>query len=199
MVSISDGDMVRVPSGSSLFTRRLRLPLLIAVGAGQLLSVLILIVDIAVELSAQGLNLHTVLEALATVSLIVGLTWTGYEVIRTLQRLRDAAARAEAALKLASGAFSDLLSQRFSEWGLTASEAEVALFTLKGFDATEIARLRGTAPGTVRAQLGRIYAKSDTHGRGEFVSLFLDALLETPVHSDNSSLAPDLPGRAPAA
>lgn len=92
-----------------------------------------------------------------------------------------AASRAESALKLAAGGFAGLLRHRFDDWRLTEAEAEVALFTLKGFDATEIARLRGTAAGTVRAQLGRIYAKSGAHGRGAFVSLFLDALLDAPL------------------
>jgi DNA-binding CsgD family transcriptional regulator len=52
----------------------------------------------------------------------------------------------------------ELVTQRFAEWGLTAAEADVALFALKGFDTAGIAELRGAAHGTVSAQLAQVYA-----------------------------------------
>lgn len=60
---------------------------------------------------------------------------------------------------------------------LTAAECDVALFALKGCDAAEIARLRGAAQGTVRAQLSQVYAKAGVTSQAGLVSLFLEDLL----------------------
>ncbi|MCA0872879.1 helix-turn-helix transcriptional regulator [Seohaeicola saemankumensis] len=140
-------------------------------------SALFFLGDVTADFLALGFDPHTTYEGIATLALLCGVALGLVEMWRTANRMR----RAENALKMASGAFADLLEDRFDMWRLTPAEAEVALLTLKGFDGPEIARLRGTADGTVRAQLGRIYAKSGCNGRGQFVSLFIDALLDDPV------------------
>ena len=81
-------------------------------------------------------------------------------------------------MAIASGALADLIEDRFDRWMLTAAEADVALFTLKGFGVAEIAELRNSAAGTVRAQLTRVYAKAGVDSRGALVSLFFDELLD---------------------
>jgi len=53
--------------------------------------------------------------------------------------------------------------------------------TLKGFDVAEIAKIRGAAAGTVRAQLTRVYAKASVSSRPQFISLFIEDLLDGPV------------------
>lgn len=140
-------------------------------------SALFFLGDVTADYLAIGLDWHTTYEGIATLALLCGVILGLVEMWRAALRMR----RAEIALKMASGAFADLLSDRFHDWRLTPAEADVALLTLKGFDGREIAQLRGTADGTVRAQLGRIYAKSGCNGRGQFVSLFIDALLDDPV------------------
>jgi DNA-binding CsgD family transcriptional regulator len=85
--------------------------------------------------------------------------------------------RAEAAVSAASGALAEVIAARFAGWGLTAAEADVALFALKGFDTGEIADLRGAAAGTVRAQLARVYAKAGVSNRAGLIALFLEDLL----------------------
>jgi len=65
----------------------------------------------------------------------------------------------------------------FDKWALTPSERDVALLVLKGIDNETIASLRGTAPGTVRAQCARIYQKADVDGRAQLFSVFLEELL----------------------
>lgn len=65
----------------------------------------------------------------------------------------------------------------FDEWNLTEAERDVAIMILKGHDNGTIARVRNTATGTVRAQATSIYSKSATHGRTEFVSLFMEELM----------------------
>jgi DNA-binding CsgD family transcriptional regulator len=143
----------------------------------QAVSALFFLGDVMADFSAIGFDPHTTYEAVATLALLLGVGFGGIEMTRMVRYN----SRAETALKMASGAFSEVLSDRFSAWKLTPSEAEVALLTLKGFGGPQIADLRGTAPGTVRAQLGHIYAKSGCNGRGQFVSLFIDALLDDQI------------------
>ena len=173
------------PVGLGRFGRRagVRVGVLAVLIAIQGISALFFVGDVLADFVAIGFDWHTTYEAIATLALLLGVCFGGVEMLRTIRLGR----RAEVALKMASGAFSELLTDRFGEWGLTPSESEVALLTLKGFDGPQIADLRGTAPGTVRAQLGHIYAKSGCNGRGQFVSLFIDALLDDPIRPSRQS------------
>ncbi len=95
-----------------------------------------------------------------------------------LQRMARDRRRAEEKLRRASGAFMELLAERFDEWGLTASERDVALFAIKGMTTPEIAALRSTAEGTVKAQTNAIYRKAGVNGRPQLLSLFIEDLME---------------------
>ena len=55
-------------------------------------------------------------------------------------------------------------------WGLTLTEARVALRLAEGAAPAEIATALGVAVGTVRVHLKSIYAKTDTAGQRELVS-----------------------------
>ncbi|PYF08722.1 regulatory LuxR family protein [Rhodobacter viridis] len=81
-------------------------------------------------------------------------------------------------LRRASGAFAEVLAERFAEWGLTAAERDVAMFALKGLNTAEISALRATSEGTVKAQTAAIYRKAGVNGRGQLLSLFIDDLME---------------------
>lgn len=96
-----------------------------------------------------------------------------------LQRLMRDRRRAEEKLRRASGAFMDLLQEKFGDWGLTPSERDVALFAIKGMSTAEIAGLRNTAEGTVKAQTNAIYRKAGVSGRPQLLSLFIEDLMET--------------------
>ncbi|MGI9354918.1 MAG: helix-turn-helix domain-containing protein, partial [Rhizobiaceae bacterium] len=80
-----------------------------------------------------------------------------------------------------SGAFSDLLNKRFGDWDLTAAERDVALFAIKGMTTREIADLRNTSEGTVKAQCNAIYRKAGVSNRYQLVSLFVEELIELPL------------------
>jgi len=71
----------------------------------------------------------------------------------------------------------DLVEDRFGEWGFTPAERDVALFALKGFSIAEIAALRDTSEGTVKAQTNAIYRKAGVSGRPQFLSLFVEDLM----------------------
>ena len=108
-----------------------------------------------------------------------------------VRRLWAEGRRRDAALAVAAGALSKVAALKFREWRLTPAEADVAIFALKGVDVAQIARLRGSAASTVRAQLARIYEKSGVNSRAGLACLFLEDLMIDPViaPSDQSDSA----------
>ena len=76
----------------------------------------------------------------------------------------------------ASGEFHELMARRFEEWGLSPSEKDVALLTLKGLSNAEIAEIRGKSVGTIKAQCNAIYQKADVSGRTQLISNFIEDL-----------------------
>jgi DNA-binding CsgD family transcriptional regulator len=139
----------------------------------QTLCAVFFVADVVGDLLLDGPDIHTVFEAAVSLALGLGVVFAGLEMRRTLERSR----RAEAAVSVASGAFGELIATYFERWKLTPAEADVALFALKGFDVAEIAELRGSAAGTVRAQLTRVYAKAGVSNRTQLLSVFTDDLL----------------------
>ena len=71
----------------------------------------------------------------------------------------------------------DVLAERFDEWGLTKAEKDVALFAIKGMSTAEIAGLRATSEGTIKAQTNAIYRKAGVTGRPQLLSLFIEDLM----------------------
>lgn len=114
------------------------------------------------------------LEIGAAVGLVLGLLLGALALYRVMQR----SARYRKQLRAASSAFMDLLDERFAEWGLTPAERDVALFAIKGFSIQDIAALRSTSDGTVKAQTAAIYRKAGVSGRPQLLSLFIDDLME---------------------
>ncbi len=119
-------------------------------------------------------NVHELLEVGSAAGLVLGVIFGALVLARTRQRQ----ARAEARLRAASAAFRELLEQRFGEWGLTPAERDVALFSIKGLSTGEIAALRATSEGTVKAQSNAIYRKAGVSGRPQLLSLFLEELMD---------------------
>jgi len=80
-------------------------------------------------------------------------------------------------MALMRGELHAVMQARFTDWGLTAAESDVAVLILKGMTGAEISQARETAPGTVRAQTSAIFKKSGVTARAEFLALFLDEFL----------------------
>lgn len=70
-----------------------------------------------------------------------------------------------------------VVSQQFSEWKLTDSEANVGWLLLKGLSLKEIAIVRNTLEKTVRQQASSIYKKSGVQGRHAFSAWFIEDIL----------------------
>jgi DNA-binding CsgD family transcriptional regulator len=122
-------------------------------------------------------HVHELIEIGAALGLIVGTVITA--VLMRASHLRSA--HVESQLRAASGAFMDLLEDRFAAWNLTPAERDVALFCIKGLATAEIARLRATSEGTVKAQTNAIYRKAGVSGRPQLLSLFIDDLIDGPL------------------
>ena len=126
-----------------------------------------------------GLNLlanesvHHSIELVAVVALILGIVMTALQIRRIGVRHR----RIEAQLRVASGAFLELLEECFDSWALTPSERDVALLSIKGLSNADIARVRETKEGTIKAQSNAIYSKAGVSGRQQLLSLFIEELM----------------------
>ncbi|RYG90633.1 helix-turn-helix transcriptional regulator [Loktanella sp. IMCC34160] len=110
----------------------------------------------------------------AALGLLLGIVVGAITLRRTLARN----AQLDGQLRMVSGAFTDLMYERFAEWGLTPAEQDVALFAIKGMSISDIAALRSTSEGTVKAQTNAIYRKAGVSGRPQLLSLFIEDLLD---------------------
>lgn len=123
---------------------------------------------------APGSGFETIMDGVVAFALIAGMT-IGLWYVR---HMSAAIRRKDASLEIAKGALADHIAVRFSEWGLTSGEADVALFAMKGCNVAEIARMRNAAAGTVRSQLSQIYTKAGVSSQSMLVSLLIEDLLE---------------------
>ncbi|WP_292290591.1 helix-turn-helix transcriptional regulator [Marivita sp.] len=166
---------------------------LIPLGALQLASGLFLLWDIlgsmlGIASSPIAWVYYELAQIGAVIGLILGMVVSATLMVRSLKRQRAA----EASLRLASGAFMDVLQERFAEWELTPAEKDVALFSIKGLSTADIAGLRSTSEGTVKAQTNAIYRKAGVSGRPQLLSLFIDELMGDPIALSGSDPGPQM-------
>lgn len=149
----------------------------------QFVCVLVFGIDIAVELhndllGDQRLTLwqiaHLTIETAAVGLLVLGF----YLSHRELRGLGHAEARQRDRLELLRGHFDDILVQKFEAWGLSKAESDIALLSLRGLKISEIAQLRKTKEGTIKAQLSAIFHKAGIGTRTELLGLFMDEFLD---------------------
>ncbi|MEM8729701.1 MAG: LuxR C-terminal-related transcriptional regulator [Pseudomonadota bacterium] len=122
---------------------------------------------------ATGLERGDLMEIAVTVSLLLGTLFSGWELRKSLRR----ESRMQHQIDKASGAFADLLQSQFDVWGLTEAERAVALMGIKGYSISEIASIRETKEGTIKAQNASIYRKAGVSGRVQLLSHFVEDLL----------------------
>jgi DNA-binding CsgD family transcriptional regulator len=156
----------------------------------QAVCALFFLVDVTADLVGfdsltEGL-LHNTLEVTAVGALILGILLTTLEI----RRIRTRHRRVEAQLRVASGAFLELLDEHFDSWALTPSEREVAMLAIKGLSIAEIAEVRQTKEGTVKAQSNAIYSKAGVSGRPQLLSLFIEELMSDELVPPRGASAP---------
>jgi DNA-binding CsgD family transcriptional regulator len=129
---------------------------------------------LGIETEPVSWELRELMEIGAAVGLVLGVVLGAILLRRALVQRNEA----EEKLRRASAAFMDVLHERFDAWGLTPSERDVALFAIKGMSTAEIAVLRSTSEGTVKAQTNAIYRKAGVSGRSQLLSLFIEDLMD---------------------
>ncbi|WP_298193338.1 helix-turn-helix transcriptional regulator [Novosphingobium sp.] len=140
----------------------------------QALAAGLFLIDFMADVASEGWTGHLIAEGAAATALVVAVIVGAVQVRDLIEQARQD----NLAVALARRVVADLIRLRFAEWRLTAAEADVALFAIKGADVAEIARLRGAAEGTVRAQLTRIYAKAGVSSHSALVAQFLEDLID---------------------
>lgn len=136
------------------------------------------IIDIAMELFglrtfAVSWEYHEIVQVVTIIGMLLGAILG----IVVMKNISDGIREVDNRMLAASGQFHKLMNRRFEEWGLTPSEKDVALFTLKGLSNSEIADARGKSIGTIKAQCNSIYQKSGVSSRTQLISLFIEDLL----------------------
>ncbi len=147
--------------------------------------------DLAADASEGAPALHLLPEGLGAAAALAGVAWSWARIRESRRRDRLALAearsqerawRAEAerwrgeAQALLDG-LGRAIDQQFERWGLTRSEAEVALLLLKGLSHKEIAAVRQTGERTARQHARAVYRKAGLGGRAELAAFFLEDLL----------------------
>lgn len=140
-------------------------------------------IDDAVGPNATEAGWPSVMEIIVALALVAGIMLSAINLRYFIRHAREA----HAAVSMAQGAFADLMRDRFDRWNLSASESEVALFSLKGYSIGEIASLRGSAHGTVRSQLSQVYAKAGVDGRAMLAASFIEDLIDGAPETRNAS------------
>lgn len=123
--------------------------------------------------AASPANDSDFFEYLISGVLILSVVFTGLQLIKMTNREKYLSQQ----LGVASGAFADLMEKQFEDWDLTESERMVAVMAIKGLTMAEIAELRETKEGTVKAQCAAIYRKAGVAGRHGLLSYFIEELL----------------------
>lgn len=135
---------------------------------------------------------HLLVELLATLVLFAGI-FVEWQYLALMLRRQS---RANRALGVAAGELHDLMERYFEQWGLTAAEADVANFALKGSSINEIADLRGSREGTVKTHLNAIYRKAGVSGRAQLLSLLVEDLMAVPLVKMPNPASPQAPETA---
>lgn len=122
-------------------------------------------------------GIHLIVETIASLCLMVAIAVEILFAARLFRRQRHL----EENTKVAAGAFYDVLESYFDTWRLTPSERDVALLTVKGLSIAEIAEMRGSKQGTVKAQLNAIYRKAEIDGRAQLIALLIEDIVAVPL------------------
>lgn len=139
---------------------------------------------VGIQTTPISWEMRELIEIGAAFGLVLGLIFGAFALFKSFRDRRVA----EEKLRRASVAFLDLMQEKFDQWGLTPAERDVALFAIKGMSTAEIASLRSTSEGTVKAQTNAIYRKAGVTGRPQLLSLFIEDLMDDAL-TDKATLS----------
>lgn len=152
--------------------------LVVGLIAAQLVCAAVFLADVLADASTLlAIDWTFLPEALASIAMFAGIAVQAVYLVQLLRRK----ASLERSVAMASSALQDVIESHFEEWKLTASERDVAALMIKGLSIAEIASVRGSAEGTVKAHLNAIYRKAGARNRAEVLSNIMDALIGKPL------------------
>ena len=141
---------------------------------------LLIATDLLMDRGEGAGVLHVAVESFALLMAASGAALLLHRFSRVRSDLTVARSEAnqwrEANRELVTGLGEAILNQ-FALWELSAAEAEIGLFLLKGLSHKEIADLRQTSERTVREQSRALYRKAGLSGRSALSAFFLEDLL----------------------
>ena len=163
---------------SEQLTRHMRQPkMLFVLILTQIFCAGFFLIDIVADYVEMGFaslsNWHFYVELIASVSLVIGIVMQVHYLLALLRKQ----AQLEQNLSMARSAIQEVIDAHFQEWQLTPAEADVANFLIKGMEISEIASLRNSAEGTIKAHLNAIYRKSGTKNRSDLLSTLIESLM----------------------
>lgn len=157
-------------------------------------------IDLILDAPESWTSPHAVFElSLTSIALATSLVlWRGWwRSKRTLREARDVlatrAAERDAWRASAESALAGLgraIDERFTAWGLTPAEREVAVLLLKGRSHKQIAYATGRSERTVRQHAVAVYQKSGLNGRAELAAYFLEDLMVPSVQREAATSRP---------
>jgi DNA-binding CsgD family transcriptional regulator len=146
--------------------------------AVQVICAAVFLIDVLTDINELSvLSWQLLPEALASIGLFVGIA---FEVVFLMHLLRRKASL-ERSVGMASSALQSVIEGHFDDWKLTPSERDVAALMVKGLSISEIAEVRGSAEGTVKAHLNAIYRKANARNRAEVLSHIMDTMIDKPL------------------
>ena len=143
----------------------------------QVISAIIFVRDVLGDLDMPDTLWHLAPEMAATACLSLGVV---VEAL-VLHALYGRHQSMEQGLAVARGSLAEVMNGYFQSWSLSPAEQDVAAFTIKGYSIAEIAKLRGSAEATIKAQLNAIYRKADVQGRTQLISVLVEDLFREPL------------------
>lgn len=154
-------------------THRRKTLLLMGLIIAQSICSVFFLADAVVDLQGDNTDIHMVLEMIAALGLVSAIVFEVQALLRLLRRT----AHLEQAMAVARSAMHEVIEAHFDGWALSPSERDVAGFLVKGLSTADIATLRGSAEGTVKAQLNAIYRKSGTRNRSDLLAVLIDTMM----------------------
>jgi DNA-binding NarL/FixJ family response regulator len=128
--------------------------------------------------------LHFVLEILAVAGVVIASSMAisfYFNIRKSVKQLFSLTAA------MRSG-FDNVINEKFTIWKLTKIEQDIALLAIRGSSINEIAELRGSKEGTIKAHLHGIYTKAGVKTRPELMSLIMDEMLSEHSLSASGSI-----------
>ncbi|MGR3812817.1 MAG: helix-turn-helix transcriptional regulator [Cognatishimia activa] len=151
--------------------------LIYAIGSAFAFGMLMLIEELLGLLGMEDAD-DSMLFEVAEFLILLALVVSAIIVAIDTYRMRKYQQTLEYKISHASSAFRDMLDAHFEDWQFSEAEREVTRLILKGCSIAEIAEIRDSKQGTIKAQTNSIYKKSGYAGKAQLLSAFLEELSE---------------------